>query len=176
MERLHSGQGDVGERLEDLLGQRALEGQLGVGVALVLDLDREALGVAGDPGEVLVVVGRVDDEEIFLRAHAVDEHVVDEGRFGGHQGRVLDLAGGELGGVVRGQMLDIGQGVLAGDQDLAHVADVEEAGLRPHGHMFGDDAGIFDRHLPADEFDHLAAELLVELVEARLLHGSSFLH
>jgi hypothetical protein len=37
--------------------------------------------------------------------------------------------------------------------------------------MLGDNARIFDRELPADELDHLAAELLVKLVEARLLHG-----
>ena len=166
-----AGEVDVGQGLEDRLGQRPLEGELGVDVALVLDLDVEALGVAGDPGEVLVVVGRVDHEEVLLRTHAVDQHVVDEGRLRRHQGRVLDLPRGELGGVVRGEPLDVGQGVLARDQDLAHVADVEEPGLGPDGHVLGNDARVLDRHLPAAELDHLSAELLVELVEARLLHG-----
>jgi hypothetical protein len=121
--------------------------------------------VSGDPGEILVHVGRVDDEEVLLRPDAVDEHVVDEGRLRRHQGRVLDLAGGQLAGVVGRQPLDVAQGVPARDQDLAHMADVEEAGLGPDGHVLGDDARIFDRHVPAEELDHLPPSFLWSLLK-----------
>ena len=68
-------------------------------------------------------------------------------------------------------MLDRGQRVRAGDLDLPHVADVEQPGARAHGHVLVDDAGVFDRHVPAAELDHAGAERAVPGVERRLLEG-----
>ena len=57
-----------------------------------------------------------------------------------------------------------------GQPDVAHVADVEDADAGAHGHVLGDDAaadgcGIFDRHVPAVEFDHLRAHLAMDGVQ-----------
>ncbi len=59
--------------------------------------------------------------------------------------------------VVAGDPLDAGQGVAAGDFDLAHVADVEEAGARAHREVLVGDAAVFDRHLPSAKWDHAGA-------------------
>ncbi len=41
--------------------------------------------------------------------------------------------------------------VLPGHLDLAHVADVEEAGRGAHRHVLGGDAAVLHRHVPAGE-------------------------
>ena len=74
------------------------------------------------------------------------------------QRRILRLPDLQLGGVVARDPLDGGQRVLAGDLDLAHVADVEQAGARAHGQVLVGDAGILDGHVPAAERHHAGAE------------------
>src|SRR5207247_2734422 len=53
------------------------------------------------------------------------------------------------------------------DLDLAHVRDVEDAGVGAHGPMLGDDAFVLDGHLPPGERDHPCAESDVAVVEWR---------
>ena len=81
----------------------------------------------------------------------------------------MRLADREPGGVVGGDVLDGLERVPAGDLDLAHVADVEEAGAGPHGLMLEDDAGVLDWHVPAAELDHAGAERPMTRVERGLL-------
>ena len=61
--------------------------------------------------------------------------------------------------------LDRGQRVLAGDLDLAHVADVEDAGARPHGHVLVGDARVLDGHVPAGVRHHAGVGGAVTRVE-----------
>ena len=63
----------------------------------------------------------------------VDEQVVDKCAVRRHEAGVLGLTDGEPRGVVRRNPLDGGQSILAGDLDLAHVADIEETGARADG-------------------------------------------
>ena len=91
-------------------------------------------------------------------AEAVDEQVVDERALRRQQAGVLrlpDLRASTAS--LRRDALDGGERVLAGDLDLAHVADVEEPGARAHRHVLVDDAGVLDRHVPAAERDHPGA-------------------
>ena len=53
----------------------------------------------------------------------------------------------------------------AAELDVAHVADVKDADAGAHGHVLGGEAGVFDRHVPAAEVDHLGAELAMNRVE-----------
>src|SRR3546814_14929245 len=45
-------------------------------------------------------------------------------------------------------------GALASQDDLAHMADVEQARTRARPQVFGHDAFILDRHVIAGELDH----------------------
>ena len=54
------------------------------------------------------------------------------------------------------------------DLELAHVRDVEDAGVGAHGAMLLDHALVLDRHLPAGEGNHPRAERDVAVVERRL--------
>ena len=50
----------------------------------------------------------------------------------------------------------------------AHVADVKDADAGAYGYVFGDEPGVFDRHVPAAEVDHLRAELAMGGVQSGL--------
>ena len=73
----------------------------------------------------------------------------------------------ELLRVVRDEVVDDVGGVLAAQPELAHVADVEEAGGRAHRLVLVDDARVLDRHLPAREGDDARPQGDVLLVEGR---------
>ena len=60
-------------------------------------------------------------------------------------------------GVVAGDPLHRRERVLAGDLDLAHVADVEQTGARAHRQMLVGDPGVLDRHVPAGIRHHAGA-------------------
>ena len=105
----------------------------------------------------------------MVRGETVDEQVVDEGAVLGRQGGVLGLADRQLGRVVARDALDAGQGVASGHLDLAHVADVEQAGARAHRQVLVGDAAVFDGHLPAAERHHAGAERDVASVQSSLL-------
>ena len=55
------------------------------------------------------------------------------------------------------------------DLDLAHVRDVEDAGVGAHGPVLLDDALVLDGHLPAGERHHPRPERDVAVVERRAL-------
>ena len=90
----------------------------------------------------------------------------------------MGLADAEPRRVVRADPLHRRERVFAGELDLTHVADVEQACRRSHGHMFGHDAGVLDGHVPAAERHHPGPERAVrgiqwsffELGRGRLIH------
>lgn len=57
--------------------------------------------------------------------------------------------------------------------DLAHVADIKQAGARSHGQVFLSDAATLDRHLPPAELGHPSAGGFVERIECRALQCDS---
>ena len=81
------------------------------------------------------------------------------------QARVVGLADLQARGVVGRDPLDGGERVLAGHFDLAHVADVEQAGPGAHGQVLLRQAGILDRHVPAGKRHHAGAECAVTGVQ-----------
>jgi hypothetical protein len=155
---LEGGQLDPGQGLHHADRLRALDGNKRVPRAGV-HRHRVAgrLDVFGDMSVIGRNVRRVDDQQEMLFGQPVHEQVVDERTGGAHQAGIVGLADLQLRRVVARNALDRVERVSARDLDLAHVADVEQAGARAHGHVFGDDAGVFDRHIPAAEGHHAGA-------------------
>ncbi len=87
---------------------------------------------------------------------------------GVEHGGVVGLADLQLGGVVHAELLDGGEGAGSAKLDVAHVRDVEEADGGADGHVFGDEAGVLDGHVPAAEVDHLGLVGAVGGVEGGL--------
>ena len=105
-------------------------------------LDREQREVVGDvadvraaklallqPAKVGLAIRGVDDQQVAVPVEPVDDQVVDDPAVLGRQQRVLRLADRDPVDVVRQRRLQqIARG-RALDLDLAHVRDVEDAGV-----------------------------------------------
>ena len=60
-------------------------------------------------------------------------------------------------------------GIVALDEQLAHVRQVEQAGALADGAVLLEDARVLDRHQPATELDEPGAEGAVDVDERRLV-------
>ena len=116
----------------------------------------DAGDVLGDPGVVLLNIAGIDDQHEMRRRQPVHDNVVHECAVGCEQPGVLGLTDLQFRGVVARDALHRRERVLAGDFDLAHVADVEQTRARAHRHVLRRDARILNRHFPAAECDHLS--------------------
>ena len=161
---------DAGKRLEHVHRFGTLHGDERIARARV-DGDRVAdtLDVLGDPCVVPGDIAGVDHQQKMRRAEAVDQQVIDERALRRQQTGVLRLSDGELRRVVGRDALDRGERVLAGDLDLAHMADVEDSSAVADGGMFVREAAVLDRHVPSAERDHSGARHAVTGIERRLL-------
>ena len=111
---------------------RALDGEHRVVVQAIVERDVEALGVALEPREILLVVGRVGDGQVAVVAEPVGEEVVQDAPVLLAQHAVLRSVLGDLRHVVGEDPLQEGLGARAGRLDLAHVRDVEDARVGAH--------------------------------------------
>ena len=83
----------------------------------------------------------------------------------------MALAWGEAVDVVGEELVEPVGGVGAADEDLAHVGDIEDAGVGADGVVFVEDGGVLDWHVPSGEGDEACAERLVGGFEGRVLEG-----
>ena len=165
----------IDQLLYDLHRQRPLYGQLADVVRSVFQFGArphpEGFALAADVGPVLVGVGRIDTEHVFLVRELVDQNVVhDAAPSVGHAG-VLHLARKEFGHVVGGDALQQIERLGALDPDFAHVAHVEDAGAFAHAEVLVVDAREFDRHVVSREFGHLGPRVDVVLGEYGGFHS-----
>jgi len=159
------------EWLQDAGGLWPLYGEQAGLVGDVVHVDAGVV-VSQDPFPVFGDVGGIDHEHVgFVLFQAVDEEVVDDAAVLVGEAAVLGLAVGQFGGVVGGDALDEVEGMGSLEDELAHVADVEDAGIVPNGVMFVVDTAVGDRHVIAGEFGHFRAEGDVFRRERGLLHG-----
>ena len=133
---------------------------------ILLRLDRDAgEDAVAQTGEVGRLARGVDDEKEPVSQARRHQIVDDAARFveqeriaQPHRGETLDVAGG--------QRLQRRDGCGAREPDLAHMRDIEEAGLGAGMLMFGDNPRrVVDRHLVAGETHHAGAQPLVKRME-----------
>ena len=105
--------------------------------------------------------------EVAVLVEPVDDQVVDDPAVLVREQRVLRVAGLELVDVVRERRLQQVARRRPFDLDLAHVRDVEDAGVGAHRPVLRDHALVLHGHLPAGERDHARAERDVAVVERR---------
>ena len=159
-----------GQRLQDVPGHRSLQREQRVPRARVhRDGVTKASDLLGDPVEVFHDVRRVDDQHEVLVRQLVRQHIVDERALRRRQRRILNLVNRELRHIVRRDVLDGRDRIGARDLDLPHVADIEQSGTGPDGHVLVGNPGVFDRHVPAAERDHSRPEGSVARIERSLL-------
>ncbi len=166
---LDGGQVDVHQRLHSLQRLRALDGDLRIAVAGVLDLNVAGL-VLQNPADVLVPVGGVDAQHVPPLVETVHQQVVHERALRIHEAGIVDLAVLELLDVVAGELLEQIQGVWTGDEHLAHVGHVEQPHPAAHREVFVHGGTELDRHLITGEGDHLATARPAHFGERGFLH------
>ena len=160
-----------GEPLHRRAGVWTLNGQHRVVGERVLQVRVEIAGVVAEPGQIALVVRGVGDGEVALVVEPVGEQVVQHAAVLAAEDRVLGAADGELRHVVGQQPLEEGLGVRPARLDLAHVGDVEDAGVGAHRHVLLADPLVLHRHLPAGERHDARPGRLVAVVQRRAAEG-----
>lgn len=98
--------------------------------------------VRRDPGKVLGDVRRIDDQQETVLSEATHGEVVEEPSRGVTQGTVVQLVRLQWTDIVEREILEGGGGAGTRDLDFAHVADIEEPGMRADALMLGQDAAV----------------------------------
>ena len=123
-----------------------------------------------DPGEVLVDVGGIhDQQEVFRREFPIDQQVVHDAAVRVAHHSVEDLSGFETADFIGEdpvhELLRLG----SLDENLAHVGDIEHANLFTDGKMFNGDRVVLDRHHEARKGAHFGLERHMPVIEAGFL-------
>ena len=122
-------------------------------------------------GDVLVAAAGVDDHEQAVGA-ARHHQVVEDAAVVSGEERIALLEQAQVDDVDGHEGLERGGGVVAHQQHLAHVGDVEQAGLGAGVLVLGHHAGgVLDRHVVAGEGHHLGAQFEVQRVQGGLVQG-----
>ena len=157
-----------GREPQPLHRMRPLDGQEGVGIRHVAHVRAGHLPLL-QPAEIGGAVRGVDDQQEPEFVELVDDEVVDDPAGIVRQQGVLRLADADLAEVVGERRLQQLGGARPLDLELAHVRDIEHAGVVANGAMLRDYALVLHRHLPAGEGDHARAEHRVRIVQRRSL-------
>ena len=104
-------------------------------------------------------------EALTTASQAVSEQIVHHASVLVAHGGIAGLAVRHAGKVVGHEPVEVGQGVGAPEEQLSHVADVEQAAAGAHGPMLGDDAGVLHRQQPSGKGNQLAPRRRVAVVE-----------
>ena len=136
----------VAELHQNLLRHRTLYRDLPELVARVM-----IAGMTGQvrfhPRRVLVAVAGVDDNQVIVLRHAVDNQIVDHAAFVVAEHAVTHVAVKHFGNIGRDEVLNVLQRVLAMEDQLSHVRHIKKTCLFAHCHMFGKNARrILHRH------------------------------
>ena len=113
--------------------------------------DVKTFGLFLNPSPVLVNISCIDDQEVAVCSHLIDQQVVHYTAIFVAHHAIENLSGIHLGDVVRKDMVDVTLGIGTTYQDLAHVTDVKDATSLTYGLMLVDDARILDGHVETSE-------------------------
>ena len=137
---------------------------------------RDARGeIAPDPVVVDRLARGIDDESetaiVGRRSRAGDHQVVDDAAFRVGELGVADFAEAKAADIARHELFERAGGrvmAVADNEGLAHMRNIEEAGMLARPVVLGDNAGwILHRHLIAGERHHAGAEAHMQVIERR---------
>ena len=123
------------------------------------------------PGEIFIGARRVYDQKKSFRSRPVNNQVIDDATALIEEKRVLATADFQFVDIVGQHLIQPGAHARPRRNQLAHMGNIEDAGVLPDGLMLVHDAGVLDRHDPIAKRDHLRAEPHMLIVERSLLQG-----
>ena len=98
-------------------------------------------------GKHQINVAGVDDNQVIVLRHAVDNQIVDHAAFVVAEHAVAHVAVEHFGNIGRDEVLNVLQRVLAMEDQLSHVRHIKKTCLSAHCHMFGKNSRrILHRH------------------------------
>src|SRR5260370_15509335 len=122
-----------------------------------------------EPFAIHVDIRGVDAQHVPLGSEAVDNEVIDRAAVGRAHPRVLGLAVGETRGRICERMLEQRERPRPAQVELAHVAQIENAGGGADRQVLFDYAAIVERHIEAAKLRHSRAELAIQTEKRRVL-------
>ncbi|CAM5645346.1 hypothetical protein SAURM35S_07265 [Streptomyces aurantiogriseus] len=158
----------VGEGREDARGLGTLDGDQRVVVPVVTHLGVEAGRTLGQRVQHDLRVGGVGDDQVLGGlglGEPVDDQVVQDAAVGAADHGVAGAADADGGDVADEREVQEGRRLRPGHGDLAHVGEVEQPGLRPHGVVLVALGAVAQGHVPAGEVGHRRAERTMQGVE-----------
>src|SRR5690606_9364419 len=117
------------------------------------------------PLEILTAVRGIYDKHSFAIRDAIHEKVVENSTIFTAHHRVQRAAILKRTDVVGDEVLHTFRRVRTADENLAHVANVENAGSRANTPVLVDDAGVLDRHLVPSKGGETRAESSMNFVK-----------
>ena len=125
--------------------------------------------MGGNPRCILVVVGSIDNQQVAVLTQTVGNQVIHNAALVVAHRAVADLAVLHVAEIVGQQHLDVVQGVRSGEDDFAHVGDIEQSRLFSDSHVFCDNTGtVLNRQQVAGKGDDLAAQGNVTVIQRGL--------
>ncbi len=157
-ESRQGGEIGLGQGIQNRDGGRPLQRQH-IGLRRdVAELDVVPGGMGLQPAGILGIVGGVDHHHIAL-SQGIDKDIVDGAAILIAQQAVLGRTWLQRGEIAGDHLLQEGQRARALDHDLAHVGDVEQAGVLADGGVLLESAGgVLHWQQPAGELDHAGIE------------------
>jgi hypothetical protein len=128
-------------------------------------VERDLIGQFGAQMRDIVELHRAIDDHVDAVAPPAEDQIVEDAAIFGEQQRIAHPPDREalyVGGEQRFQRFIE---TLAAEEQLAHMADIEQARILAGPEMFGHHAFILDGHVVAGERDHAAAASAVPCVE-----------
>ena len=110
-------------------------------------------------------LGRAVDDDVEMIAAARRHQIVNDSASLVEQHRIAQPPVLEHPQLARKQRLERAIDLFAGNDQLPHVADIEQPGMAASPQMFGDDPVILDRHRIARERHHPRAARTMPAIE-----------
>jgi hypothetical protein len=126
------------------------------------------------PCQIDLGPGSIQDQQILAIRDSEDVEIVhDPSSLVTHE-RVLALTHRESLHIIGHDPVQESRGGFAGDDNLAHVRDVEHTRRLTHREMFVHDARVLHRHLPAAKVNQAGTQFLMGMVKGGSLkyHGT----
>ena len=145
---------EIENSLHGFLGLWTLYCNLPVALALVVDFHVKLCSLLVNPSHVLVDIGSIDNEEVVILAHGVNQQVVNSTTVRIEHHAILDAANLHLGDVVGEDVVHKLLSLGTSDANLAHVRHIKDAYVVAHCIVLLNDALVLNGHIKTAKGSH----------------------
>ena len=115
------------------------------------------IGILHNPINVLIDVGRIDNQEEIVFSHLVNQQIIYGSTIGIKHHAIVNLPDRSIGNIIREDMIDEFLRIIASYKYLTHVRNIEHTTMLANSIVLIDDRGILDRHDKPAKWRHQCA-------------------